>query len=288
MVHGSDGGSSSGGGSDLIPDIEEVPLGLHGVVRPKYSQESVEDFVAWSRSIRINVVDHYSDDDPVEAQKRHVDFLKTHTSAPWYVVAFRPSFIPEDDGECTYVQAMNVLLEAKQLGSALSQFTTNLFKLFEDEVIDSWDASFIEQKDAATSEERNATIRHMMLLIQNMSMQSYVTFAGLGVNKQAVDLEKGTEEDRKYQEALLEAHEAFADDCHFNPFLLAAQTDFPESALTYEAFLNSLFDTCARQALTFTGHALHSTAEELHLSDKECLSRLTLKADLLEKRRFFI
>ncbi|HBN21619.1 MAG TPA: hypothetical protein DD412_00070 [Holosporales bacterium] len=276
MAHGSTGG--------VLPDIEEMPLGLKEAVRPESAKESVEDFVTWSRSIRVNVVDRHKDDDPTEERKRHVDFLATHTSAPWYVISFRQSFIPEDDGEYTYVQAMNVLLEAKQLGGAFSQFTTNLFKLFEDEAIDSWDTSFIEQKEEATSEEKKATVRHMMLLLENMTMQAYATFAELGVNKRPVDVEEGSKADRDYQKALLEAHEAFADDCHFNPLLLAAQTTFPEASHAYELFMSPLLDTCARQSLAFTGHPLHSTAVELDLSCEEYLFRLALKADILEKK----
>jgi hypothetical protein len=179
---------------------------------------------------------------------------------------------------------MTILREAKVLGAALSEFTTNLFKLFEDKEIDFWDISFIEQKEAATLNEQKIAVRQMMLLIQNMSMQSYMTFAELGVNKQPVDLKAGTEEDRNYQEALLEVHEAFSDDCHFNSLLLAAQTVSPEASTAYELFMSSLLDACSRQSLAFTGHPLHSTAEELLLSEQEIFSRLTLKADLLEKK----
>lgn len=272
------------GSREELPDIEEVPFALKGIVRPKTTKESVEKFVTWSRSIRLNVVGRYTDDDPTEARKRHVDFLKKYTKAFWYVAAFRQSFIPEDDGEYTYVQAMTILLEAEQLGGALSQFTTNLFKLFDDGDIDSWDTSFIEQKEEATPEEKKATIRYMMLLIENMTICSCATFAELGVNKRPANVEEGGEADRAYQEALLEAHEAFVDECHVNPLLLAARTDFPEASYTYELFMSYLLDTCARQSLFFTGHPLHSTDEDSGLSSEERFSRLGLKADILEQK----
>ncbi len=265
-------------------DIEEVPLGLSGAVRPESAEESVEIFVTWSKNIRKNVVDRYQENDPDERQKRLVDFLKTHSAAPWYVVAFRQCFIPRDESEYTYAQAMTLLSETKKLGSALGGFTTNLFKLFGDEAIESWDTSFIEQKEDATSAEKKATVRLMMLLLENMTMQAYAAFAELGVNKRPLDVEEGSKADRDYQEALLEAHEAFADDCHFNPLLLAAQTVFPEASHAYELFMSPLLDNCARQSLSFTAHPLHSTAVELKLSPEECLSRLNFKAGILEEK----
>lgn len=270
--------------ASAVPDIEELPSGLSGAVRPESAEKSVEDFATWSRNIRVNIVDCYQENDPAERQKRLAEFLRTHTGAPWYVIAFRQCFIPRDESAYTYAQAMTLLSEAKQLGGALNQFTTDLFNLFEDEAIESWDTSFIEQKEDATSEEKKAKVRYMMLLLENMTMQAYATFAELGVNKKPVDVEEGSKADRDYQEALLEAHEAFADDCHFNPLLLAAQTVFPEASYAYELFMSPLLDACARYSLSFTGHPLHSTAPELNLSAEEGLSRLNLKADILAEK----
>lgn len=265
-------GSHGGEGSGISPVIgdEDVVYDFEVNRQPQPAQRTVEEFLSWSQNIRENVVGPYREDDSLKAHRLCANFVANHKNAQWYVSAFHPLFPPMDDKGMTCEQAMIILQEAQGLGRELVSFTGSLFALFSDDLInlgdgrgmiakiDSWDTSFIEQKEGATPEEKKAMVRYMMLLIHGMSMEAYIAFSGLCLELDPVDIEVGSETERNYQKALLEAHESFDGDCHFNMHFLSAQTHFPKSLYSYEIFMMSLLDNLAGESISLVGHPFYS------------------------------
>lgn len=268
------------GETGAAPAVSEI-ITPHDTVISQTPEDPIRVFQAYVGRLRIFTTDRFTDNtDPEKDFQLKVNFLHTHRDGARYVTNFRDFLAPSEETRRPFVDMINLVELGYGLGTSLTTFTKDLFKLFTDENIGRWDHGFITH---VPGQDRKSEVRIMMALIQNMTMQAYFTFQELLVRiKPHENLTPA--EDYDFQKARLGALEAFADNLHFNKHLMQTHQENPGLSETYMTFMSSLLKEIPEGYIAFTGHDLHQTNATTEISDEERLKRLSTKATLLEKK----